>query len=65
MSDLTRPMPTPAPIDPTREYASGGYRGMVAQYARTLPAIADPSMAILGSDIYDRMRRDPQVSATI
>ena len=65
MSDLIRPMPTPAPIDPTREYASGGHRGMVAQFARTLPAIADPSMAILGSDIYDRMRRDPQVSATI
>ena len=65
MTDLTQRPIAPLPVDPTREYAAGGQRTMAAQYARTLPAIADPSMAVLGSDIYDRMRRDPQVSATI
>ena len=57
--------PEPKPVELRREYAAGGRVSWADRYAQSLPAHIDDVAGLLGADIYDRMQRDPQVSASI
>jgi hypothetical protein len=61
----TRRLPPPAPVVLQREAVAGGAVGYVSQYARALPAYIDDITRDFGSDLYERMERDPQISAAL
>ena len=48
------------------EYVSGGYYGLLGNYAHTLPEWIDPVQRDFGLDVYHRMQQsDPQVASCI